>query len=197
MKKTFLAVIAVSAIVLASCANNEEKAPASSASEVVNETILSRRSVRSYKPVQVSKDTVDLILKAGINAPSANNKQPWEVRVVRNPELLEKIKATSSNFYDAPTLFIIAYDATNESGQFDAGLFTQNVMISAESFGLGTVALGHLARNLNNGSAESAAVLEELGFPAEYKVVVGLSLGYKNESPDAKPRDAEKVKYID
>ena len=45
--------------------------------DVVNEVIMSRRSIRSYKQVPVGRDTLEMILRAGINAPNGMNKQSW------------------------------------------------------------------------------------------------------------------------
>ena len=60
-------------------------------SEAVIETILSRRSVRKYKPEAVNRDTMKVILECGINAPNGQNKQSWAVRVVDNPEFLNGV----------------------------------------------------------------------------------------------------------
>ena len=63
-----------------------------SISETVKEVIMSRRSIRKYKPVPVGRDTLEQILLAGINAPSGLNKQSWEIRIVDNPQTLDSIK---------------------------------------------------------------------------------------------------------
>jgi nitroreductase len=83
---------------------------------------------------------------------------------------------------------------TNSYSGFDAGLLTQNILLSAEALGLGTCPLGGLAGILN--SDQGKDIVKQLDLPKNYKVILGISLGYKNESPDAKPRDAAKVKYI-
>lgn len=166
------------------------------ASDVVNRIILSRHSIRKYKSQQVPKDILDIIIKSGINAPSAKNNQPWEIRVVQNRDLLEKIKSTGGSFYDSPTLIIIAHDTTNPYGEFDCGLLSQNIMLSAESFNLGTCALGNLARAINNNTPEAASVREELNFSPGYKTILAISLGQKDEFPAAKARDTSKVKFL-
>ncbi|MDR3286023.1 MAG: nitroreductase [Prevotellaceae bacterium] len=156
---------------------------------------MSRHSIRAYQLRQVDKDTLDKIMEAAINAPSAMNKQPWDVRVVRNADLLAKLKDAGANFFDAPTLIIVACDSENHYAPFDAGLFSQTLMLSAESFGLGTVALGSVPNALNK--PESEELLKELAFAPNYTVVIGIALGYKNQNPAAKPRDKSKVKYVE
>ena len=54
-------------------------------------TIMERRSIRKYKPESVPREMMDIILRCGINAPSAMNGQPWEVRVVDNPEFIDGV----------------------------------------------------------------------------------------------------------
>ena len=63
---------------------NEEK-------NAVIETIMTRRSVRKYQPQAVNRDTMQIIMDCGINAPNAINRQAWEVRIVDNPEVIQKL----------------------------------------------------------------------------------------------------------
>ncbi len=200
MKKLFSAVL--SAFLLLSCSSNaakEDTKPASTpvdTQKIVVDNMLNRRSIRSYKPEQVEKSKIDTILLCAINAPSANNKQPWEVRVIQNPELLNKIKAINENIYhNSPSLIIIAKDTKNPYGDFDCGILTQNILLSAEAMGLGTCSLGGLGRLMN--TPEAKEIRESLNLPPDYEVILGISLGYANESPEAKPREKGKVQYID
>lgn len=62
-----------------------------SQSEAVIKTIMERRSIRQYKPQAVNRDTMQTILKCGINAPNGMNKQSWEVRVVDNPDFINDV----------------------------------------------------------------------------------------------------------
>ena len=57
----------------------------------VVETIKERRSTRAFQPDSISEETIEEILKLTINAPSANNLQPWEFVVVKKAELRKKI----------------------------------------------------------------------------------------------------------
>ncbi len=197
MKKILLYLVFSASLV--SCTTKEEskaditQTPAKET--VVIDNILSRRSIRSYKPEQVDKSKIDTIMQCAINAPSANNKQPWEVRVIQNADLLNKIKELGGQFYGAPTLIIVAKDKTNSFADFDSGLLTQNILLSAHSLDLGTCPLGSLARLIMDSKAKD--VLASLDLPKDYEVVLAISLGYPNESPDAKPRETEKIKFID
>lgn len=197
MKKIFFLLFVVMAT-MSSCGAKEEvktELQVVDKQKVIIDNILSRRSIRAYKPEQVPQGKIDTILQCAINAPSANNKQPWEVRVIQNAELLNKIKAINPKiFYDAPSVIIVARDTKNDYSAFDAGLLTQNILLSAESMDLGTCSLGSLARLIN--SPEGKEINDALKLPADYEVILGIALGYKNETPDAKPREAAKIQYI-
>ena len=69
-----------------------------SAENFVIKTILNRKSVRQFldKPVEQSK--IDLVLRAGMSAPSARNRQPWKFVVVDEKDLLIKMKNFSHNW---------------------------------------------------------------------------------------------------
>ena len=57
----------------------------------VIEAIKKRRSVRAYEPIPVSKESVEQIIEAGNEAPSAMNSQPWRFVVVQDPEAKKKL----------------------------------------------------------------------------------------------------------
>lgn len=180
---------------------------------VVVENIMNRRSIRKFKPEQITELQLDTIIQCGINAPSALNKQSWEVRVIQNPELLNKINQTFvedakgkilqgsasraqepgfSVFHGAPTLIVVAKDRDNAYSAVDCGLFAENVLLSAESMNIGTCVVGSVSNVLNQTRELRAA----LNLPETHDVVFGISVGYADESPQTKGRDASKVEYI-
>lgn len=176
----------------------------------VVETIMTRRSVRKYKPQPVGRDTMEVILECGINAPNAMNKQAWEVRVVDNPEfingmteLFKKVNPKMAEdpnfknmFRNAPTVAFIANDTTFAFSPVDCGLLAENMMLSAWSMGIGSVCLGSSAHFINT-TPEAAEYLKQLGFSENYKPLICIGFGYPDEAPAAKPRDKGKVKFID
>ena len=158
--------------------------------------MMARRSIRKYldKPVEHAK--LEAIVKCGINAPSGMNAQPWIVRVVEDQKLIADVNeaADRSLFYGAPALICVC-TPTNGSGQLDAGLLGENMMLAAQSLGLGTCCLGGPVRMLVS-NEKCKFFLDRLDIPADYKLNYILSIGYPDEQPAAKPRDASKVKYI-
>lgn len=193
------------------CAPTDKKVDMGSENDKnqVIETIMARRSIRKYKPQPVNRDTMKMILECGINAPNGQNKQSWEVRVVDSPELMaQAVKAmVTANpevdaqylegcFRGAPTMVFIANDPSYDFSPVDCGLLAENMMLSAWSLGVGSIALGSPVRFLEN-KPESAEFMQKLGFSEGYKLILCVGFGYADEAPAAKPRDFGKVKFID
>jgi nitroreductase len=152
--------------------------------------IMSRRSIRSYKPEQIKDEELNLILEAGINAPSAMNRQSWEIRVVQTPEILSRFDSMT---YKAPTVIVIAGNATLFS-PIDCGLLGENILLAAESLGIGTCVIGGIVRFFD--TPAGVETIKKLDLPEGYKPLYAIATGYKNEAPAAKPRDKGKIKFI-
>lgn len=176
-----------------------------SSSKAVIENIMARRSIRKYQPQTVSRDTMKIILECGINAPNGQNKQSWEVRVVDNPVTMDYIKTAMSEGHDtnvgscfrgAPVMVFIARDPSYDFSAYDCGLLAQNMMLSATSLGIGSICLGSPIRFINE-SPKKAEILSRLGFSDSYELCLCVGFGYPAEAPDAKPRDWNKVKFVD
>ena len=170
--------------------------------------MMARRSIRKYLDKPVEHEKLEVIVRAGINAPSGMNRQPWIIRVVEdqkliadvtevykrnNPDQVKRDKDFKNMFRNAPNLICVCTPA--EDGALDAGLLGENMMLAAQSMGLGTCCLGGPVRFLNS-NADAKFFLDRLDIPEGYKLNYILAIGYPDEQPDAKPRDASKVKYI-
>ncbi len=171
--------------------------------------IMARRSIRKYLDKPVEHEKLEVIVKCGINAPSGMNRQPWVVRVVEdqkliadvtevykqeNAEQVKRDKDFKNMFRNAPNLICVCTPA-NGGGELDAGLLGENIMLAAQSMGLGTCCLGGPVRFLLS-NEKCKFFLDRLDIPADYKLNYIIAIGYPDEQPDAKPRDASKVKYI-
>ena len=199
MRKLFFFLL--SGLLLLSCQNSTENA--------VVDNIMARRSIRQYHDKAVDRALITRIMDCGINAPSGQNKQSWEIRIVDNPVLMNEIKdlLVAGNpsedpefirgcFRGAPVMCFIANDTTYRFSQFDCGMLAQNIMLSATAMGLGSICLGYPVRYMND-SAPCQAVLEKLGFSENFQFCLCVGLGYANESPAARERKKEKYKFID
>ena len=118
----------------------------------VIEAIMTRASVRAFLDKSVPDETVELLLKAAMAAPSAKNQQPWAFIVIKNRELLEKLGASLPNAKmtaTAPVAVAICgvLDKAlpgEASGYWiqDAAAATENFLLAAHSIGLGAVWTG-------------------------------------------------------
>ena len=170
------------------------------------ENIMTRRSIRQYKDGPVARETMQTIMECGINAPSGQNRQSWEIRVVDNPavmaEIVDLMAAANPQadkgmikgcFRNAPTMVFIANDPGYDFSVIDCGILSQNIMLSGWSLGVGSVCLGSPVRFLRN----APEAIAKLGFSPGYTPVICIGMGYPAESPEAKPRDFGKVQFID
>ena len=200
--------LAVAALMSAACCQTSN-----SEAEAVDNVIMSRRSIRNYKQIPVSRDTMQVILKAGINAPNGQNRQSWEIRVVDNPDTMSEIKAAMSaanpdvpmagdSFRNAPVMAFIAADKSYDFSLLDCGMLSENMVLSAWSMGVGSICLGSPVRFLDGSESirsnpEIRKVMDKLGFSEGYQLVLCVGFGYPLESPDAKTRDESKFRFVD
>ncbi len=79
----------------------------------VKEAVLTRRSIRKFKPEPIPREKLEEMLSLAIKAPSSNNLQPWRVVVVQNPELKERLREAANNqaqVSSAPAVFVVYSD---------------------------------------------------------------------------------------
>ena len=162
----------------------------------MNETItniMNRRSIRRYKDTLIDRDTIEVLLKAGMAAPSAHNNQPWELMVITDRGILDNLAEEhpyAKMMRQAPVCVIVCGNRERFSGgdedDFwvqDGSAVTENILVAAQSLGLGTVWCGVTPRS----------VLVELvsriaGIP-EGIVPLGLiAVGYPDDDPPVKDK---------
>lgn len=179
----------------------------------VIEAIEARRSVRAYKDAPVEHEKLELLAKCGVLAPSAMNRQEWEVRIVENKAWIDGATATylkavegtgKADYMLTPTfknifrnaaavIFVGAPDGVF-SGE-NVGCMAQNIMLAATELGLGTCFLGSV--QMIFAEPAMAEHLTSLGFSDGYKLRYALAVGYPDEAPEAKPRDMSKIKFVE
>jgi len=209
-------VFIVSVFLFISCSSDnlkhENATPITHKKNSTVETIMNRRSIRSYKAEQIKQEELDIILECGINAPSARNLQPWAIRVIQSEDMINELNHDYNNFmkkasltassntsenhvlFGAPTFILIAGDTSKAYAQNDCGMLAQNMLLAAESMGIGTCVLGGIVRFIN--SPQGNYFRKKLDLPNNYQLFIGIVMGYKNEYPSAKPREKTKIKII-
>ena len=148
-----------------------------------------RYSCRKLSAKPVEEEKLQKILEAGNLAPTAVNKQPFHIWVLKSEEAMQKVSQTTSFIFGAPVVFVVGSKAEGAFVRsFDKKNFADvdatHMMLEIEALGLGTTWVGHF----------NAPKLKEL-FPemADYELVAIFPVGYPAE--DAKPsaRHAERA----
>jgi nitroreductase len=176
---------------------------------IVNETIKiikQRRSIRSYKDEQIKEDE----LQAVLYAPHAGD-QAWHFTVIQNKGLLDSLNFAAKEaakqldmkhlrelgnnekfncLYGAPTLIIVSGNEQSPIPlEADCAVATQNLLLAAESIGLGTCWIFFVLLAFN--SPQGSELRKELKIPESYKPYYSAVLGYKKAAaadvPDRKP----------
>jgi nitroreductase len=112
-------------------------------------TIFSRKSVRSYKDEPISKEKLEMIIKAGMAAPTAVDKRPWEFIVITDKKVLNQLADSlpySKMASSAAAAIVVGGDVRKQWGGMesdywimDCSAATENILLAAESMGLGAV----------------------------------------------------------
>ncbi|MCX7709539.1 MAG: nitroreductase family protein [Clostridia bacterium] len=177
-------------------------------------TIKKRRSIRSFKEEQIKQEELELILEAGMYAPSGHNEQPWHFTVIQNKELIQYMADKAKEImvsadiewmrrmalnprtnitYKAPTLIVVSARKTAISWMADCSAAIQNMLLAAESLNIGSVWIG-LLRFFYTQQDE----VKKLNIPEGYEPVYSVALGYKalEKEPVAPKRVVDVVNYI-
>ena len=162
----------------------------------VLQALRTRRSIRSYKPEQITDDELKTVLEAGTWAPTAKGLQdPWIV-AVQKPELLKRIcrmnaavwgREEIDPFYGAPTYVLVFGTADWVNALADGSLVLGNMMLAAHAIGLGSCWINREREMF--ATEEGKALMAELGLPEGLMGIGALALGYPAAPPkDPKPR---------
>ncbi len=154
--------------------------------------ICRRKSVRRFQKKDLPEETLTLLMKAAMAAPSGNNAQPWEFTIIRDVKIKEQISKVHPWVYmaaEAPAAIVVAGDQSSEWWEHDCAAATENLLLAAANLGLGTVWCG-----INESNAKS--VRKILGIPERMGILCIVPIGYPAESPspDTKYR-ASKVHW--
>ncbi len=113
------------------------------------EGLITRRSIRKYTGEKISDSDIELIVKAGMYAPSANNQRPWHFVVIDDREVLDRIMKAhpyAAMLRDASHAVVVCGDLQKQNAPgyylLDCSAATQNVLLAAHALGYGAVWLG-------------------------------------------------------
>ena len=179
----------------------------------VVDAIEARRSVRAYKDTPVEREKLQLLAECGVKAPSAMNRQEWELRIVDSKEWIDACTAdylkavegtdkakymltpTFKNiFRNAPAVIFVAAPE-GEFSDVNIGMLGENIMLAATELGLGTCCVGSVLFTF--AEPEMGKYVESLNFSEGYRLRYALAVGYPDETPEAKARDLSKIKFVE
>ena len=145
--------------------------------------ILKRRSVRAYRPEQISDTELEAILRAGLYAPTAMNRQSPIMLVIQDKETISMLSGMNAKvmgldtdpFYGAPTVIVVLADKNIPTYVQDASLVMGNMMNAAFALGVDSCWINR-AREVFE-MPEARALLREKGISDDYTGIGNCILG--------------------
>ena len=200
--KFLLSLVLIGGIMTGCNDSKSEKCNASSSdtTEAVINNIMTRTSIRQFTSQPISKDTLENLVKAGMAAPSAVNKQPWAFIVITDRAMLDSLNAIAGRFNLKTATAAIAVcgdlsKALEGEGQAywvqDCSAATENILLAAHAYGLGAVWCG-----VYPNPEVQPDVTKTLGLPENVIPLNIIALGYPDENPEPKDKfNASNIHY--
>ena len=162
---------------------------------------MTRTSIRQYTDQAISADTIETLLRAGMAAPTAVNKQPWHFVAITSKDKLKELAATNPNasmLEQAPLTIVVCGDmqkALEGEGQQlwiqDCSAATENILLAAHALGLGAVWTALYPRD-----DRAKGAIEALKLPDHIIPLCAIIIGYPAENPTPKDKwKPENVSY--
>jgi nitroreductase len=158
--------------------------------------ILTRRSIRRFTDKTISKEQIEQILKAGLNAPSAGNQQPWHFVVIDDPSIMveiPKFHPHAAMIPEANVAILVCGDPSLETHKgywmIDCSAATENILLAAHAIGLGACWIGVYPRE-----ERIAGMRQLLNIPEDIIPFSLIALGHPEEQkPPAERFDPSKI----
>ena len=165
-------------------------------------TIKQRSSARAYSTEQPAQEELNMILQAGLMAPTGMNKQEIHFTVVKgnNPVLSElddekrrlrgQEKQPHNFYYESPVLILLSAEDGFKWSQVDAGIAVENMALAAESLGLGNLVIGCIYDAMHGEKKDYFS--EQFQIPAGYSFQIALAVGHKTDHKTPHEYDFDK-----
>ena len=166
--------------------------------------LLTRRSIRKYKPDMLPREILDKIIEAGTYAPTGKNQQSPIIIAVTSKALRDRMSQLNAAvlgqeddpFYGAPVVLVVLAERSNPNHVYDGSLVMANLMLAAHALGVGSCWINR-AREVFD-TDEGKTILADLGIEGDYEGVGNCILGYADgPAPTAKPRKENYVYYAE
>ncbi len=169
----------------------------------VIKNIITRRSVKQYRPEQIKDEELKTVLEAGLYAPSGMGAQSPVMVAVQDKETMAQIikmnaavmGVDANPYYDAPTVILVFGPSDRSTYVEDASCVLENMMLAAHSIGLGSRWI-HREKEMF-GTEEGKALMKKWGVPENCIGVGALALGYPDgEAKEAAPRNEDRLIFV-
>ncbi len=201
MKKLQFIIAGAALLAASSCTTTPSETAAltsTDAAQAVIGNIMTRTSVRQYTDRPISADTLETLIKAGMAAPTAVNKQPWAFVVTTGRDALDSLATLQPRLKTAAAAITVCGDMTRaiegEGRDFwvqDCSAATENILLAAHALGLGAVWTGvfPIAERVGN-------VSRALALPDSVVPMCIIAVGYPVADQEPKDKwDPSKVHY--
>jgi nitroreductase len=185
------------------------------------ELIATRYTARNYTGEEVPLEDIQAIAEAGAQAPSAVNRQPWQIIAITNQEIINVLETAGLEilasdakyqkfyeniqkrggklFYNAPVVYIVAVhnpgDAKGlESAVRDCGIVIENMSLAAHALGYGNCICGLAGLGFLGDKAQDLRKL--LNLQDDYEFGIGLLVGKTDDPKPAHQPDYSKISYL-
>ena len=165
-------------------------------------SILTRRSVKAYKPDIPPQELIDEVINAGTYAPTGMNRQSPIIIAVTDKATRDRLSKLNADimgaagkdpFYGAPVVLVVLARKDVPTRVYDGSLVMENMMLAAHSLGLGSCWI-HRAKEMFE-TEEGKALLLDLGITDEYEGIGNCIVGYATEDA-LKPQKPRKDDYV-
>lgn len=153
-----------------------------------------RSSTRGYTEEKLTKEELDCLIRAGLQAPTATNRQEIHITVVNGDHpILKEIEdeknlgrgiqdAPHNFYYEAPVVLLLSAERAFSWGKIDAGIAVENIALAAEGLGLGNLIIGCIKDALSGEKKEYFS--SALKFPEGYDFEIAIAVGHKAVSKE-------------
>lgn len=148
---------------------------------LVLETILARRSCRSFTPEKIPIAQIETLIQAARYAPSGRNMQSWKFTALQNQDKITALYTAVAkvlgrenySFYKAPLVILPSNDRESPWAVEDNACALQNIFLCAHSMGLGSLWVNQLQNICDR--EEIRPLLDDLGIPSHH-ILTGIAL---------------------
>ena len=171
---------------------------------VVN--MLTRRSVRSFTSQPIEKKYIEQMLQCAVYAPSGHNMQTWQFTVIQEQEKIQNLRAVTQKiakekktsfygFLNPQVLIVVSNDRRNVCAKQDSACAIENIMLAANSYGMGSCWLNSWIEISDEPEIRSQLTAWKI---PETHIVYGIvALGYPNGTVNIPAKKQNVIVYVD